>query len=61
MNEFPEAEDWGGTCAAGRRQSPVDLNENASVRGEYNPFKFVKYGHRATQSYSILNNGHSSK
>lgn len=53
-------EDWGGMCAAGKRQSPVDLNHDAAIKGQYPGFIFQNYD-KAVDSPQIINNGHSSK
>lgn len=53
-------EDWGGMCAAGKRQSPVDLAQDAAIKGQYPGFVFQSYD---TPMYNpqIVNNGHSSE
>lgn len=53
-------EDWGGMCAAGKRQSPVDLNHDAAIKGQYPGFIFQGYD-KPMSSPQIVNNGHSSK
>lgn len=34
-----ENENWGGECDTGRRQSPIDLDHDASVKGIYKQIK----------------------
>ncbi|CRK88908.1 CLUMA_CG002626, isoform A [Clunio marinus] len=51
-------EDWGGMCAAGMRQSPVDLAHDASIKGEYPGFIFENYD-TPMKTPDIINNGHS--
>lgn len=53
-------EDWGGMCAAGKRQSPVDLAHEAAIKGEYPGFIFQSYD-APMKSPIVVNNGHSSK
>lgn len=56
---FPEDENWGGICEAGKRQSPVDLNYDATVKGQFLPFIFEGYDKLDKQNFTITNNGHS--
>lgn len=51
-------EDWGGICASGKRQSPVDLAVDASIRGEFNSFIFHNYD-APMKNPNVINNGHS--
>jgi carbonic anhydrase len=44
---------WGGTCAIGTSQSPIDIG--AAGQGKLPPLKFA-WGHRAS---TIVNNGHT--
>lgn len=53
-------EDWGGMCAAGKRQSPVDLAHDAAIKGYFPGFIFQNYD-KAMNSPQIVNNGHSSE
>lgn len=53
-------EDWGGMCAAGKRQSPVDLAHDAAIKGQYPGFIFQSYD-KPMNNPQIVNNGHSSK
>lgn len=55
-----DSEDWGGMCAAGKRQSPVDLAHDAAIKGEYPGLIFQNFD-SAMKSPQIVNNGHSSK
>uniref|UniRef100_A0A336K1P3 CSON002938 protein n=1 Tax=Culicoides sonorensis TaxID=179676 RepID=A0A336K1P3_CULSO len=64
--EYPKARDngimpeehWGENCDQGRRQSPVDLNIDASVHGIFPAFSFVDYD-EPIKDAAILNTGHS--
>lgn len=60
MKTETDSEDWGGICAAGKRQSPVDLAHDAAIKGEYPGFIFHNYD-IAMKNPQIVNNGHSSK
>uniref|UniRef100_U5EY71 Carbonic anhydrase n=1 Tax=Corethrella appendiculata TaxID=1370023 RepID=U5EY71_9DIPT len=53
-----EAEHWGGKCDTGKRQSPVDLTYEASVKGAYAPFSFRNYVNPIRKA-KITNTGHS--
>lgn len=53
-------EEWGGMCAAGKRQSPVDLAHEAAIKGEFPGFIFQNYD-EPMKNPEIINNGHSSK
>lgn len=57
---LPDNEDWGGMCAAGKRQSPVDLNHDAAIKGQYPGFIFQNYD-TPMDTPQIVNNGHSSE
>ena len=59
-NNITDDEDWGGICSSGKRQSPVDLAVDASVRGEFNSFIFHNYD-APMKNPNVINNGHSSK
>lgn len=47
-------------CSSGRRQSPVDLAHDASIKGEYPGFVFQGYD-KSIIDPQMVNNGHSSK
>lgn len=47
-------------CSSGRRQSPVDLAHEASIKGEYPGFVFQGYD-KSIIDPQMVNNGHSSK
>jgi len=47
-------------CAAGKRQSPVDLAHDAAIKGEYPGFIYQGYD-KPMNNPQIVNNGHSSK
>lgn len=51
-------EHWGGNCDTGRRQSPIDLNMKAAVKGAYPPFVFDNYDQQMNNA-SLVNNGHT--
>lgn len=51
-------ENWGGTCAEGRKQSPVDLAQAASVMGHYPSLMFQDYDVPFVGAH-IRNTGHS--
>ncbi|XP_055586022.1 putative carbonic anhydrase 3 isoform X2 [Uranotaenia lowii] len=53
-----EEDHWGGTCDTGRRQSPIDINSKAAVRGAYPEFDFDGYDDALTGA-SYINNGHT--
>lgn len=53
-------ENWGGQCSLGRRQSPVDLAEEASVLGKYPTLIFTNYT-EAIRDAKVKNTGHSRK
>ncbi|CAO1439519.1 unnamed protein product [Diamesa hyperborea] len=53
-----DTEDWGGMCSSGRRQSPVDLAHDASIKGEYPGFVFQGYD-KSIIDPQMVNNGHS--
>lgn len=55
---FPGDENWGGQCALGRRQSPIDLAEDASVVGVYPSLSFINYS-IPIQNAKVKNTGHS--
>lgn len=57
---FTEDEDWGGMCANGKQQSPVDLVKDAAIIGVFPHFIFENYDKPMTD-VNVLNNGHSSK
>ncbi|XP_063704668.1 carbonic anhydrase 2-like [Culicoides brevitarsis] len=64
--EYPKAKDngvmpeehWGERCDLGRRQSPVDLNTQASVHGIFPAFTFANYD-EAIKGAAVVNTGHS--
>lgn len=60
LNLFSDNEDWGGMCAAGKRQSPVDLAHDAAIKGEFPGFILQGYDN-AMREPIVVNNGHSSK
>lgn len=39
FSDFLENENWGGECDTGRRQSPIDLDHDASVKGRFLIYK----------------------
>lgn len=49
---------WGGSCDTGRRQSPIDLNMKAAVKGAYPLFVFDNYD-QPMRNASLVNNGHT--
>ncbi|XP_001659934.2 carbonic anhydrase [Aedes aegypti] len=51
-------EHWGGSCDTGRRQSPIDLNMKAAVKGAYPQFVFDNYD-QVMRNASLVNNGHT--
>ncbi|XP_037028764.1 putative carbonic anhydrase 3 [Bradysia coprophila] len=51
-------ENWGGQCALGRRQSPIDLAEDASVVGVYPSLSFINYS-EPIQNAKVRHTGHS--
>lgn len=53
-------EKWGGQCSIGRRQSPIDLAEDASVAGRYPQLVFKNY-EDIFKNAKIRNTGHSRK
>lgn len=53
-------EGWGGKCSLGRRQSPIDLAEDASIVGKYEPLKFDNY-EDVLKNAKVRNTGHSCK
>lgn len=53
-------EDWGGQCVQGRRQSPVDLSEEASILGLYPTLMFTNYSEPMVLG-KVRNTGHSRK
>lgn len=53
-------ENWGGECSIGRRQSPVDLAEKASVLGRYPMLMFANYTEPMLNA-KVKNTGHSRK
>jgi len=46
---------WGGTCATGRQQSPIDIPESGGSGGEVRTINF----HYGKSSATITNNGHT--
>lgn len=57
---FLENENWGGECDTGRRQSPIDLNHDASVKGHFSELMFAGY-EEPIENAAVTNTGHSSK
>lgn len=55
-----QPEHWGGSCDTGRRQSPIDVNYKAAVKGAYPKFEFDNYN-QPMQNASLVNNGHTSE
>lgn len=53
-----QPEHWGGSCDTGRRQSPIDVNYKAAVKGAYPEFVFVNYD-QPLRNASLVNNGHT--
>lgn len=53
-----QPENWGGSCDTGRRQSPIDVNHKAAVKGAYPEFVFVNYD-QPMRNASLVNNGHT--
>lgn len=53
-----QPEHWGGSCDTGRRQSPIDVNYKAAVKGAYPVFVFVNYD-QTMRNASLVNNGHT--
>lgn len=53
-----EPQHWGGSCDTGRRQSPIDLNMKAAVKGAYPLFVFDNYD-QPMRNASLVNNGHT--
>lgn len=51
-------EGWNGQCSSGRRQSPIDLAEDASVIGRYPNLYFKNYD-KLFENARIINTGHS--
>lgn len=51
---------WNGQCSSGRRQSPIDLAEDASVIGRYPNLYFKNYD-KLFKNARIINTGHSRK
>ncbi len=56
--KFSGDENWGGQCALGRRQSPIDLAEGASVVGRYASLSFINYT-VPIQNAKVKHTGHS--
>ncbi|XP_076647570.1 carbonic anhydrase 2 [Halictus rubicundus] len=48
---------WPGLCATGKRQSPINIVRENTVKKDLEPLEFIKYEHAATGI--IANNGHS--
>lgn len=57
---FSGVENWGGQCTLGRRQSPIDLVEEASVVGHYPSLMFENYD-QYIKNATVRNTGHSRK
>lgn len=53
-----QSPDWGGNCSTGRRQSPIDVNSKAAVKGTYPAFVFDNYD-QPIKDASLVNSGHS--
>lgn len=53
-----QPENWGGSCDTGHRQSPIDVNYKAAVKGAYPEFVFVNYD-QPMRNASLVNNGHT--
>ena len=51
-------ENWGGQCSQGRRQSPIDLAEEASVIGRYPALQLTNYD-QILKNAKVRNTGHS--
>lgn len=57
-NGAVKGENWGGQCALGRRQSPIDLDEDVSVAGIYPSLSFINYS-QPIENAKIKHTGHS--
>lgn len=55
-----QPEHWGGSCDTGIRQSPIDVNYKAAVKGAYPKFVFDNYD-QPMRNASLVNNGHTSE
>lgn len=53
-----QPEHWGGSCDVGKRQSPIEINHKAAVKGTYPDFFFVNYDVPLTNA-SLVNTGHT--
>ncbi|XP_067618135.1 putative carbonic anhydrase 3 isoform X2 [Eurosta solidaginis] len=56
LNEaFPN---WGGICDTGKRQSPINLSKDKSLKGVFDKLKFENFNERQN-GVTLVNNGHS--
>lgn len=58
--EIGPPENWEGMCDSGRRQSPIDLNYKAAVKGIYPELMFHGYDEILLNA-SVVNTGHTGK
>ncbi|XP_076287660.1 carbonic anhydrase 2 [Lasioglossum baleicum] len=52
-----DPEHWPGLCTNGKKQSPIDIVRENTVKKDLRPLEFLKYEHAATGV--VANNGHT--
>ncbi|XP_076285538.1 carbonic anhydrase 2-like [Lasioglossum baleicum] len=57
LKNYADPEHWPGLCTNGKKQSPIDIVRENTVKKDLRPLEFLKYGHAATGV--VANNGHT--
>ena len=54
-----QGDDWGGTCATGKAQSPINVVTSSTIKTNFTPLSFTNYDQEV--SLKILNTAHTIK